>query len=217
MDDEFLQAVVALDPLGVLRSLAGADAGAGRVAPVVALFLSGGQVLEGAVVRLGDEHGREVAVLADGTSGRLTYVAARSVVAVQVSDPLPFRDVLTGGRLPAPYVGEPVTRLALRRRFAPSAEFPVQVDWDLVDGSDRMVGNLARLLTALREAVECVRIDEMGRQAWQQVPALRVEHRVGVSLCAQRQGDGLSVHADLLAALPRELTETLHQKINTLL
>jgi hypothetical protein len=218
LDEEFRQAAVALTPTGVLHRLAGAAAGAGDDLPVVAVHLSGGRVLEGAVIRVGSDRGCEVAVLADRKSGRVSYVLLDGVAAVEVQDPQPFRDVLTGGRLPPPYTGEPVTRLALRREFAPTDEFPVQVDWDAVaDGSDQLLGNLARLLAGLRDAVGRVRVDEVGRQTWAQVRVLRVEHRPGAALSVQHEDDGLSVQADLLAALPRSLADALHHQINALL
>jgi hypothetical protein len=62
-----------------------------------------------------------------------------------------------------------------------------------------------------------VRVDEMGRQAWDRVAALRVEHRGGSGLSVQWESDGLTVHADLAAALPRALDGELLRKISALL
>jgi hypothetical protein len=73
------------------------------------------------------DRGSEVAVLADPETSRLGYALLSSVVAVEVRNPVPFQDVLTGGRLPLPVTGEPVTPLALQRELAPAEEFPLDV------------------------------------------------------------------------------------------
>jgi hypothetical protein len=139
------------------------------------------------------------------------------VVAVEVRNPAPFQDVLTAGRLPLPQAGEPVTRLQLQREFAPTDDFPVLVDWAALDGSDVVLATLARLLRGLQEAAARVCADELGQRAWEQVRELRVEHHGGSELAVLRIPDGLSVHADLSAALPRTLTGELERQISALL
>jgi len=125
LDDALVKAAVPLAPETVLRTLAGVAA---DTPPFVTLHLSGGQILDGALVTLGADRARDVLVLADPETGRLGYVLLSSVIAVELRDAAPFRDLLTGGRVPLLQVGEPVTRLALRREFAPTEEFPVDVD-----------------------------------------------------------------------------------------
>lgn len=210
-----MEAVLALAPANVLRTLAGIATDG--EAPVLAVHLSGGHVLAGDLVTVGTDRGSDVVVLADPETGRLGYALLANVVAVEVRNPELFRDLLTGGRLPLAQAGEPVTKFALRREFAPSGEFPVDVDWQALDGSDLTLGNLATLLRGLREAVAQVRADEMGQRAWEQVRTLRVEHHAGSGLTVLPIADGLSVRADLSAALPRALTGELLRKISALL
>jgi hypothetical protein len=215
--DELSRAVAALAPAGVLRLLAQVVTGEADEPPMVTLHLSGGHVLDGALVRVGAERGDESVVLTDQQTGRLTYVLLDNVIAVDVRNPRPFQDVLTGGRLPQPQAGEPVSSLALQRAFAPTVDFPVRIDWDALDRSAPLMGNLERVLTGLRQAIEQVRIDEFGRQTWAQVRLVRVEHRAATALSVQRAGDELLVAADLLAALPRTVTDVLYREISSLL
>jgi hypothetical protein len=105
----------------------------------------------------------------------------------------------------------------VQREFPATREFPLHIDWAVLDGSDLLLGNAARLLGALREAVAQVRSDEMGREAWEQVHALRVEHQAGAGLAVVPAPDGLAVRADLSAALPRALSDELFRKISALL
>jgi hypothetical protein len=158
-----------------------------------------------------------VAVLADPETSRLGYALLSSVVAVEVRNPVPFQDVLTGGRLPLPVTGEPVTRLGLQREFAPAEEFPLDVDWAALGAAGLVTGNLARLLRGLREAVAQVRADDMGQRAWAQVRTLQVEHHAGSPLAVLPVAGGLAVRADLTAALPRTLPGELARKISALL
>ncbi len=210
-----MEAVLALAPANVLRTLAGVATDG--EAPRLTVHLSGGHVLVGGLVAVGADRGSDVVVLADPETGRLGYALLANVVAVEVLNPELFRDLLSGGRLPLPQAGEPVTQFALRREFAPTREFPVDVDWHALDGSDLALGNLASLLRGLREAVAQVRADEMGKRAWEQVRTLRVEHHAGAVLSVLPVADGLSVRADLSAALPRALAGELFRKISALL
>lgn len=216
-EDDLLRAVAALSPASVLRLLANVAAEGADQLPLVTVHLSSGQACSGALVRGGADRGRETVLLVDRQTGRLRYTLLDSVIAVDVHDPRLFQDLLTEGRLPLPRTGEPVTRLALQRRFASAPDFPLDIAWDAVDGSERTLDNLDRLLTALRDTVAEVQTDELGRQAWNQVGSLRVEHRDGAALAAQRTADVLLVTADLLAALPRDLAAELHREINALL
>jgi hypothetical protein len=210
-----LQAAVTLAPATLLRLLAGV-ASAGKL-PAVSVHLSGGQILDGLLVRVGTDHGNEVVVLAGEHTGQLGYVLLANVVAVEVAAPELFQDVLTGGRLPQPSTGEPITRLQLRRDFAPSAEFPLQVDWAALTDSGPLLANLGRLLAGLRETVRQVCADETGRRAWAQIRTLRVEHHEGAQPSVRLAPDGLSVQADLTAALPRDLVGELGRQFNDLL
>jgi hypothetical protein len=214
-DDPLVKAAVALAPETMLRTLA--SAAAEDAPPFLTVRLSGGHVLEGGLVTVGADRGSDVVVLADPDTGRLGYALLSSVVAVELRNPEPFQDLLTGGRLPLPQAGEPVTRLALQREFAPAGEFPVDVDWAALDGSGLVLGNLASLLRGLRDAVAQVRADDMGRRAWAQVRTLRVEHHAGSPLSVLPIADGLAVQADLSAALPRALPGELVRKISALL
>jgi hypothetical protein len=77
--------------------------------------------------------------------------------------------------------------------------------------------NLDALLAALRQAVEAVRVDELGRRAWAEVSAVGVEHRPGQRLTVRRAPDGVLVAADLTAALPRGLAGELNRELNAAL
>jgi hypothetical protein len=184
---------------------------------LLTVYLAGGQVLGGGLVTVGANRGDDVVVLADPETGRLGYALLSSVVAVELHNPEPFQDLLTGGRLPLPQAGEPVTLLALRREFAPAGEFPVDVDWAGLNGSGLVTENLAGLLRGLREAVARVSADDMGQRAWAQVRTLRVEHHAGSPLAVLPVTDGLAVQADLAAALPRALPAELVRRISALL
>jgi hypothetical protein len=211
--DGLFRQAVALAPAAVLRSLAtGPDD-----PPEVSIYLSGGQVLGGRVVRIGTDHGQEVAVLVDPRTGQLGYVLLASVVAVEVRAAERYQDVLTEGRLAPPVTGPPVTLLALRREFAPSPEFPLDVDWRALPDSGAAMANLDRLLRALRDCVGDVCADEMGRQAWARIRTLTVAHQPDAPLSIEQVSDGLAVHANLVAALPRDLTVELRRQLNALL
>jgi len=204
----------ALAPSTVLRRLA--DAGVDE-APEVTVHLSGGQVLDGRPVRVDAERGEEVLLLETARGERLTFALLASVVAVEVHRPDRVRDILTEGRMPQPATGEPVTRLALRRDFAPSDEFPVRVDWAAMPDSADELANLDRLLRALRQVAGSVCADRMGREAWARVQALQVAHHGGARPSVLRTSDGLLVRADLSAALPRDLVGELGRQIDALL
>jgi hypothetical protein len=163
------QLAVVMAPATLLRRLA--DAGA---APDVSVHLAGGSVLAGRPVRVGSDHGQEVVLLAGGRSGQLGCALLSSLVAVEVREPERFQDVLSEGRLPPPMTGEPVTRLALRREFAPTEEFPLWVDWEAQPDTPPALANLDRVLRGLRDIAVDVRADEMGRQAWARIRVLRV-------------------------------------------
>ena len=200
-DDPLVKAAVALAPETVLRTLASVPAG--DVPPFLTVRLAGGHVLEGGLVTVGADRGDDVVVLADPQTGRLGYALLSGVVAVELRDPGPFRDLLTGGRLPLPQAGEPVTRLALQREFGLGSGFPVEVDWAALAGSGPLLGNLAVLLR--------------GQRAWARVGTLRVEHQAGSPLSVLPVAGGLAVQADLSAALPRALPGELVTKISALL
>jgi hypothetical protein len=206
------QVAVAMAPATLLRRLA--EAGE---APDVSVHLAGGTVLAGRLVRVGADHGQEVVLLAGERGGQLGYALLSSVVAVELREPERFQDVLTEGRLAPQVVGEPVSRLALRREFAPSEAFPLWVDWEVLPDSPPALANLDRLLRALRDVADEVRADEMGRQAWARIRVLRVGHRGGARLSARAVPDGLSVEADLTAALPRDLPGDLGRQVDELL
>ena len=209
---------MALTPAAVLRLLAAivrAD-GDGEL-PALAIHLTGGQVLDGYLVRVDADQGHEVAVLAGRATDRLTYALTADVIAVTVHDPERFQDALTAGALPRPSTGPPPSRLALRRDFAPTADFPLRLDWEGLPDSGDALANLARLLRSLREASDEIRADELGRRAWVQIRTLLVEHQPGRQLAVERRPDGLAVVADLAAALPRQLTGVLRGQLNALL
>lgn len=215
LDDPVVKAAAPLAPDTLLRTLA--SVAAQEVPPFLTVYLSGGHILGGGLVTVGDDRGSDVVVLADPETGQFGYALLSSVVAVELRNPGPFQDLLTGGRVPLPQTGEPVTRLALQREFAPAEEFPLDVDWAALGGSGLMAGNLASLLRGLRDAVAQVRADDMGQRAWAQIRTLRVEHLAGSPLSVRPIAGGLAVQADLSAALPRALPGELVKKISALL
>jgi hypothetical protein len=215
LDAGLAATAVAFTPASVLRLLAATSEVDPAELPGVRVHLVSGQVLDGRLVRVGTDHGHEVVLVA--VEGELAYVQMADVRAVTVPAPERYRDVLTGGALPPPATGTPVSRLALRRDFAPSPEFPLHVDWEALPDSAEALANLAQLLATLRGAVEEVREDELGRQSWARVQALRVEHQPGSALSVVRVPDGLAVRANLTAALPRDLTGVLRQQLNSVL
>ncbi|GIJ44379.1 hypothetical protein Val02_12650 [Virgisporangium aliadipatigenens] len=212
-----------LAPDSVLRALAAACADteiAGR--PVVRLRLASGQVETGRLIRVGVERTDEVVVLGlpaerHRPPDEALYVRVRSVVAVGVLEAEQHRDVLSGGTLAAPVTGEPVTRLALRRRYAPTAELPLRPDWDTCPDTPEALANLAAVLEAVRTAADAVRADALGRQAWAAVGAVRLAHRPGEPLTVRRGPDGLTLAVDLIAALPRHLTDEVTRGIESVL
>lgn len=213
--DRLSQLAPALAPATVLRRLT--DAGTAGEAPEVSVHLSGGQVLGGRPVRVDADRGQDVVLLSTARGEQLTYALLANVVAVEVHGPERFQDVLTEGRLPKPVTGEPVTRLALRRDFSPSEEFPVQVDWAALPDSAPELANLDRLLRALRQIVRDLCADDMGRQAWGRIHTLQVAHHGGTNPSVVPVPDGLLVRADLSAALPRDLAGELRRQIDALL
>jgi len=215
--NDLARSLVALTPASVIQQLGDLTAAAEGEPPLLSVHLASSQVLDGALMRVDADRGTDVLVLADTRTGRLAYAPLANVAAVELRNPEPFRDVVTGGRLPLPLGGGPVTRLALQREFPSARDFPLHIDWAALDGSDLLLGNAARLLRALREAVAQVRSDEMGREAWGQVHALRVEHHAGAGLAVLPTPDGLAVRADLSAALPRALPDEFFKKISALL
>jgi hypothetical protein len=168
-------------------------------------------------MRVDADRGTGVLVLAGSRAGRLADAPLANVTAVELRNPGPFQDVVTGGRLPPPPAGGAVTRLALQREFPSTREFPLHIDGAARDGSDLLPGSAARLLRALREAVAQVRADEMGREAWERVHGLRAEHHAGAGLAVVPAPDGLAVRADLSAALPRARSGDFFRKISALL
>jgi hypothetical protein len=214
-DDPLVKAAVPLAPETVLRTLAGTAGG--EAPPFLTVYLSGGNVLSGGLVTAGTDGASEVVVLADPKTGRLGYALVSSVVAVEIGNPAPFRDLLTRGRLPLPQAAEQVPRLALQREFPPGEDFPLDVDWAALGAAGLVTGNLASLLRGLRDAISRVRADGMGQRAWAQVRTLRVEHRAGSPLSVLPVTGGLAVQADLTAALPRALAGELTTRISALL
>jgi hypothetical protein len=214
--DGLLREAVAMAPSAVLRSLADTAAGSAE-RPSVRVHLTGGQVLGGVVVRVGDDHGERVAVLSEPRTGQFSYLLLAGVVAVEVLAPERVQDVLTDGRVAPPVDGEPVSLLALRREFASSPEFPLDVDWRALpdDGAARV--NLDRILRGLRDVVGEVRADELGRQAWARIATVTVAHRPDAGLSVEAVPSGLAVRADLLAAQPRDVTGELRRQLNVLL
>jgi hypothetical protein len=214
--DGLLREAVALAPSAVLRSLADTAAGSAE-RPSVRVYLAGGQVLGGVVVRVGDDHGHSAAVLNDPRTGHLCYVLMAGVVAVEVLAPERVQDVLTDGRVAPPVDGDPVSLLTLRREFAATPGFPLEVDWRALPDSGAARLNLDRILRGLRDVVGEVRSDELGRQAWAQVRTVTVDHRSGAPLSVEAVPAGLAVGADLVAALPRDVTGELRRQLNVLL
>jgi hypothetical protein len=214
-EKDLKDAVVAMTPARVLWLLA--EGAAPGDEAVVNVHLSGGQVLGGTLVAVATDRGHDVVVLADPTTGRFGYVLLVNVIAVELGNPGRFADIITMGRLPLPGDDEGITRLALQREFGLDGQFPVQVDWSQLPGSGPLLANLARLLRGLRDAVGSVRSDELGRLSWERVHALGVEHHDDSMLSVEWVRDGLSIYADLTAALPRDLAAELAQKINALL
>lgn len=213
--DRLTQLASALAPATVLRRLA--DAGSAGRAPEVSVHLAGGQVLGGRPVRVESDRGQEVVLLVAARGDHFTYVLLANVVAVQVHEPERFQEVLTEGRLAQPVTGEAVTRLALRRDFSPSEEFPLEVDWAALPDSATELANLERLLRALQEVAREVCADEMGRRAWARIRTLQVAHHAGARPSMLTVPDGLLVQADLSAALPRDLAGELGRQIDALL
>jgi hypothetical protein len=216
---ELTRAVRPLSPATVLRLLYGARPADGGTGPGVAVHLAGGPVLEGKLMHVGTDRGPEVAVLLDPRTGYLSYVDIASVVAVTVHAVERYRDMLTGGALPPASPDDPlVTRLMLRRSYPRTPEFPLELHWDGMPDDAAALTNLVRLLDSLREAVAGVRADEFGRTAWARVPEIAVGHRPGGALTVERRPDGgLSAHADLTAALPRNLTTEVARQLNAAL
>src|SRR5690348_1377372 len=104
-----------MTPETVLRTLAGTATD--DAAPLLTIRLAGGAVLYGGLVTIGADRGTDVVVLADPDTGRLGYTLLSSVVTVELHNPGPFQDLLTGGRVPLAQPGSSVTRLALQREF----------------------------------------------------------------------------------------------------
>jgi hypothetical protein len=223
LDAELAAKAVPLAPDSVLRALVGACAGAEvSQRPVVRLRIASGHVVEGRLLGLGADRHEEVVVLgcpADGQQlpDEAVYVRVSDVISTGVLHAERYRDVLSGGALAVPPSGPPVTRLELRRRYAPTEDLPLRLDWDAMPDSAAVTANLAVLLAALRQAVDAVRVDELGRGAWAGVPAVPVEHRPGQPLTVRRTSDGLLVAADLGVALPRGLAGELNRALNAAL
>src|SRR5439155_11617715 len=218
LDAGLSTAAVAFTPATVLRLLAETTEVAAvdpAELPGVRIDVSSGQVFDGQLVRVGTDHGHEVVLLAIGAE--IAYLQMADIRSVTVHAPERYRDVLTGGALPPPVTGTPVSRLALRRDFAPSPDFPLETDWEQLPDSAEALANLAQLLSRLRAAVDEVRADALGRQSWFQVRALHLPHHDGTALSVQRVPDGLSVEADLTAALPRDLAGELRRQLNSVL
>jgi hypothetical protein len=134
--NDLARSLVALTPASVIQQLGGLTAAAEGDPPLLRVHLASGQVLDGALMRVDADRGTDVLVLADSGTGRLAYAPLANVAAVELRNPEPFRDVVTGGRLPSPPVGGAVTRLALQREFPSTPEFPLHVDWAALDSSD---------------------------------------------------------------------------------
>ena len=223
MDAELVANAVPLAPDAVLRALADAvwsDGGDVFERPVVRLRIASGHVLEGRLIGLGSDRHEEVVLLgcpANGLPDEAVYIRVRDIAAAGVLHAQRYRDVLSGGALAVLPEGVPVTRLELRRRYAPTGDLPLRLDWDAMPDSAAATANLAGLLAALRQAVEAVQVDEPGRRAWAGVSAVRVEHRPGQRLTVARTPDGLLVAADLEAALPRRLADELDRALNAAL
>jgi hypothetical protein len=226
VDTDLVAKAAMLAPDEVLRALATASDGTDlHQRAVVRLQLTAGHVAEGWLVGVGDTRWGEVVVLAcpehcGQPPQQVVYLRMREVVSAGVLDADRFRDVLSGGSLPArpAPAGPPVTRLALRREFAPTADLPLQLVWDELPDSDDATANLAALLAALRTAAARTRMDELGRRAWEGIAAVRVEHRPGEGLAVRRvPDDAVLITADLAAALPRQLEAQLDGGLSAVL
>ena len=99
-DDPLVKAAVALAPQTVLRVLADVAGAADGPPPFLTVHLAGGHALEGGLVTFGADRESDVVVLADAQTGRLGYALLSGVVAVELHNPGPFRDLLTGGQVP---------------------------------------------------------------------------------------------------------------------
>jgi hypothetical protein len=198
----------ALGPSTLLSQLAGAERD-GEL-PVVTVYLTAGHCLTGGVVRVDTDRTGDVVVLAiERTSARapaeeVAYFLVRDVVAVTVH----------AGSLPAPAGDPPTSRLALRREFPRSAEFPVDLDLATVPDTPDALGNLRRLLGSLRSVIADVRRDELGRQALDAVSSIAVHHTPGRPAAAEPAGDRLVISADFAAALPRPLDTWVENQLN---
>jgi hypothetical protein len=190
---------------------------------VVTVQLSGGHSVTGGLVAVDNDRDQEVAVLTTAYELRnpvdhLVYFLVRDVVAVAVHTPGRVRDVLSAGALPSPDSGEPVSRLQLRREFAPTDRFPLEIRWDTVPDTPGGLASLRRILVALRGAADSAQKDELGRRAFAQVSALRVEHAPGQALSVGQDGPGvIAVRTDLTAALPRGLDSDVEQRLHGVL
>lgn len=212
-----------LAPDTVLRALAAACVGNELPErPVVRLRLTSGHVEEGWLIGVGSDRTDEVVVLGSPPHRHqmpeeAVYLRMRDVVSVGVYGAERFRDVLSGGVLPLPVSGEPVTRLVLRREFSSSAVLPLRIDWAALPDTPVANTALAGLLAALRLAVSDLRGDEAGRQAWAGITTVCLEHRPGEDLALLRTAEDLTVSADLTAALPRRLDAEVRRQLNTVL
>ena len=208
MDAELVDKALPLAPDTVLRNLAAASAGAVPTdRPVVRLGLTSGHVTEGRLISVGTDRTDEVVVLGvpphrHKPPESAAYLRMRDVVSAVVVDPELFRDVLSGGVLPAPVAGPPVSRLALRREYA---DLPLRVDWDSLPDSAAATSALALLLAAVRAAASGIREDDAGRLAWAAIGSVRVVHRPGAGLAVDRVPEGVVISTDFTAALPRRL------------
>jgi hypothetical protein len=223
VDAELAAHAVPLAPDTVLRALMGACAGTDvSERPVVRLRITSGHLVEGRLLGLGADRHEEVVVLGCPADGQrlpdeAVYVRVRDVVSAGVLDAQRYRDVLSGGALALLPDGEPTSRLALRRRFAATPDVPLRLDWDALPDSPAVTANLAALLDGLWLAVDAVRVDDLGRRAWAEVSAVRVEHLAGARLLVRPTPAGPLVTADLTAALPRDLTGEMSRQLNAAL
>jgi hypothetical protein len=223
VDAELAAKAVPLAPDTVLRALIGACAGTDvSERPVVRLRIASGHLVEGRLLGLGADRHEEVVVLGCPVDGQrlpdeAVYVRVRDVVSAGVLDAQRYRDVLSGGALAVLPAGQPVTRLELRRRYAPTDDLPLRLDWQAMPDSAAVTANLDALLAALGRAAEAVRVDELGRRAWAGLSTVGVEHQAGQRLTVARTQDGLLVAADLTAALPRDLAGELSRQLNAAL
>ena len=96
-DNTLTKAVVPLAPATLLRMLA--DVAADDALPILTVHLFNGGALYGRLAAIGADREAEVMVLSDPETGRLGYVSASGVVAVELHNPEPFQDLLTGVRV----------------------------------------------------------------------------------------------------------------------